>query len=293
MTRGPLRGCVAAAVTPLKDDGAAVDLDAIEPYVAYLEKGGVDGIFPLGTTGEGLLLSTEERERAAEAFVAAAHKPGRRRLSVAVHCGAATTAEAARLSAHAASIGADATVALGPTFFSYDAAAQLAHFRAVAAASRGSPFYVYEFAARVGYRLAPELLAKLRDLAPNFVGAKVSNATFDAVEPYLDPTLGLDVFVGAEALIARALAAGATGAVSGLAAVFPEVVSAHVRAPDAAGSTRVAELRRRVEAAPFHAASKEILVARGVPMRASVRAPLRPLDAAEARAARALAAADV
>ncbi len=77
-----LKGNLAAAITPLRDDGNALDEDAVAPYVDFLVEGGVDGILALGTTGEGILLSAEERKRAAELFVAAADDsvPGRRPL---------------------------------------------------------------------------------------------------------------------------------------------------------------------------------------------------------------------
>ena len=58
---------LAASVTPLRDGGAALDEDAIAPMVDFLAAGGVDGLFALGTTGEGVLLSLEERMRAAVA----------------------------------------------------------------------------------------------------------------------------------------------------------------------------------------------------------------------------------
>jgi len=58
---------LAASVTPRRDGGAALDEDAIAPMATFLAEGGVDGIFALGTTGEGVLLSLEERMRAAKA----------------------------------------------------------------------------------------------------------------------------------------------------------------------------------------------------------------------------------
>ncbi len=90
-----LRGRLAAAVTPLRDGGAALDEAAFGPYVDFLAAGGLDGILALGTTGEGILLSTDERRRAAELFVEAAGG----RLQVAVHCGAQTTADTVELAA--------------------------------------------------------------------------------------------------------------------------------------------------------------------------------------------------
>jgi dihydrodipicolinate synthase/N-acetylneuraminate lyase len=89
---------------------------------------------------------------------------------------------------------------------------------------------------------------------------------------------GLDVFVGAESLIGQGLAAGAAGAVSGLASAFPEVVVNAVRTGD---STAAGELRAKVERFPRHAALKEVVRTRGVPIDPAVRPPLRGLTDAE------------
>src|ERR1044071_1477571 len=61
-----LRGALAAAVTPLRDDGAALDEEAFRPYLDFLAAAGLDGILALGTTGEGILLSAAERRRVRE-----------------------------------------------------------------------------------------------------------------------------------------------------------------------------------------------------------------------------------
>jgi dihydrodipicolinate synthase/N-acetylneuraminate lyase len=120
------------------------------------------------------------------------------------------------------------------------------------------------------------VIERLRHAVDNLVGMKVSDAPFEAVRPYLFD--GLDVFVGAESLIGEGLAAGAAGAVSGLASAFPEAVVAAVRSGD---STAAGELRAKVEQFPRHAALKEVVRAKGVPMSAEVRAPLRALTDAE------------
>ena len=82
--------------------------------------------------------------------------------------------------------------------------------------------------------MALDVLRRLRERAPNFVGLKVSDAPWEAFEPYL--SLGLDVFVGPEALIHRGIEGGAIGAVSALASAFPEQVAAVVRDPTEAGA---------------------------------------------------------
>jgi len=258
-------------VTPLRDDGAALDEDAFEPYVDYLAAGGLDGLLALGTTGEGILLSLDERRRAAELFVAASGG----RLQVAVHAGAQTTADTTALAAHAVGAGADAVAVIGPPYFALDEESLFAHFTAAAKASEPLPFYLYEFRARTGYSIPLSLVERLRETAANLRGLKVSNQPFEAVEPYLGN--GLDAFIGAEGLIGRGLDGGAAGAVSGLAAAFPELVARAVHE----GEGDLAPVRAAIERFPFHSALKHVLERRGLPVREDVRAPLRTLTDAE------------
>ena len=266
-----LRGALAASVTPLRDVGDDVDEDAFGPLVDFYVATGLDGILALGTAGEGILLSSAERRRVADLFLQASD----RRLQVAVHCGAQTTAATVELAVHAAEVGADAVVVIGPPYFRLDERAQYSHFLAAAMACAPLPFYVYEFASTTGYAVAPAVLERLRDDAPNLVGLKVSDTPWDRFAEYLLP--GFDVFVGPEALIHEGLKAGAVGAVSALASAFPAEVAAVVRDPTAEGAARLAELRSFVERFPRQAALKRLLGANGIPIREDVRAPLRGL----------------
>ena len=266
-----LHGAVAAALTPLLAGGSELDEEAVGPYVDFLVEHGLDGILALGTTGEGVLLTVEERQRLAELFVAAA----RGRLQVVVHCGAQSTADTVALAEHAAQHGADAVAVIGPPYFPLDEDELVAHFEAAARACAPLPFYAYEFAARSGYAIPPPVLARLRERAPNLAGLKVSDSPWEKVAPYLID--GLDVFIGAEGLIERGLAAGAAGAVSGLAASFPDAVVPLVRDPSPELTERVAALRASFQRLPFHAALKTALGLRGVPVGPDVRAPLRGL----------------
>lgn len=259
-----LRGFLAAAVTPLRNGGSALDEEAFAPLVDFLAAAGLDGVFALGTTGEGILLSAEERKRAAELFVEA----GKGRLSVAVHCGAQTTAQTSALAGHAAEIGADAVAVIAPPYFRLDEDELVEHFAAAAEACAPLPFYIYEFARVSGYAVPLSVIARLRERASNLAGLKVSDRPWEAFEPYLIE--GLDVFVGPEVLIEQALERGAAGAVSALATAFPEEVVEHHTA-------RLAQLREAIERFSFHAALKRVLGRRGVAVREDVRAPLRGL----------------
>jgi dihydrodipicolinate synthase/N-acetylneuraminate lyase len=268
-----LRGALAAAVTPLRD--GAFDAPAVGPYVDFLAGHGLDGVLVLGTTGEGVLCSPEERREIAAAFVEAASG----RLQVAVHCGAQTTRDTALLAEHAAAAGADAVAVIAPPYFALDEGELLAHFEAAARACAPLPFYLYEFEARSGYPIPLPVIERLRERVENLAGMKVSDSPWKRLEPYL--VEGLDVFVGAEALLERGLAAGAAGAVSGLAASFPDAVVPLVREPGPETGERATSLRAKLQRYPFHAASKAALGFRGVPVGPEVRAPLRGLTDAE------------
>jgi len=268
-----LRGALAAAVTPLRDglfDGAAV-----EPYVDFLAGHGLDGVLALGTTGEGVLFSPAERREVATAFLDAA----KGRLQVAVHVGAQTTDDTVALAEHAAEAGADGVAVIAPPYFALDEEELLAHFEGAARSCAPVSFYLYEFVARSGYAIPLSVIERLRDRAPNFVGLKVSDSPWERLEPYLLDDL--DVFVGPEALVARGIAAGAAGAVSGLAGSFPDAVVPLVRKPTPERAQRAGALRAELERFPFHAASKAALGLRGVPVGPEVRAPLRGLTDAE------------
>ena len=270
-----LKGAIAAAVTPLRAGGIALDDDAFGPLVDFLADGGLDGILAFGTNGEGILLTVDERKRGLRLFLDATNG----RLQVAAHCGAQTTADTVALAADAAEAGADAVAVIGPPYFLLDEPAQLAHFAAAARASAPLPFYVYEFARTSGYPVSLDVLRRLRDVAENFSGLKVSDTPWEAFEPYLLD--GLDVFVGPEALIHLGMAGGAVGAVSALASAFPREVAAVVRDPTEAAAASIGGLRAVVEGFPRQAAMKRIIGAQGVAIGPDVRSPLRDLDDAE------------
>ena len=270
-----LHGAIAASVTPLTAGGRALDLAAVGTLVDFLHRGGVDGALVAGTTGEGVLLTIEERRHLAEAFVDARRSGFR----IAIHAGAQTTADTIALSAHAQRAGADAVAVIAPPYFPLDDEELVRHFVSAASAADPLPFYVYEFAGRSGYAIPPEVVTRVKAAAPNVVGMKVSDSPFEAVEPYLD--LDLDVFIGNEPLALAGLERGAVGCVSGLGAAFPEIAAALVHEQSPEAHDQVCMLRDRLAGIPFHAALKEVLSARGVLTTVDVRPPLRGLTDVE------------
>jgi N-acetylneuraminate lyase len=273
-----LRGVFAAAVTPLRAGGTQIDEPGIGHVTDFLVAGGVDGALVCGTAGEGMALGIAERERALETYLSAAGS----RIAIMAHCGAQTTAETVRLSAHAAEAGAVGVSVIAPPYFTLDDRALLAHLVAAAEACAPLPFYIYAFTARSGYPIPLAVIAQLRERVSNLVGLKVSEAPWERFEPYLIE--GLDIFVGPEALIAQGLARGAIGAISALASALPEVVVAAVREATPEATERAKTARMTLERFPMPAALKTVCAHRGVAIGGDVRLPLRALDPDEREA---------
>src|SRR5436190_16002682 len=272
-----LQGAIAAAVTPLRDGGRSLDETRVAPLIRFLADGGMDGALTCGTTGEGVLLSVAERRRMTELCLEA-QPPG---FAVAVHAGAQTTRDTVELASHAQEAGADAVAVIAPPYFPLDEQELFDHFRSAAGACDPLPFYLYEFVGRSGYAVPIPVIERLRDEVPNLAGLKVSDTPFEAVKPYLLD--GLDVFIGFEPLVLEGLAAGAVGAVSGLASAWPEVTAELVHGRSETAHGRAVALRDGLGGLGLPAAAKHLLAARGVIAQADVRAPLRSLTDDERR----------
>lgn len=271
--RGPLSGVVAATVTPLRDGGRELHLAAVPRLVDFYAEAGMRGVFVAGSTGEGVLLTLDERRTLLESFIAAAGD----QFAVVAHVGAQTTAEATALAEHARAAGVTAVGAVGPAYYRYDDAELIAHFEAIACACAPVPFYLYEIRDRTAYAIPEQVVLAVQERAGNLVGMKVSDRQLDELRTYILP--GLDVMVGSEALIPEAIALGAVGAVSGLAAALPRAVG-QVFAGNEPGS-HASALRSELSRYPFQSALKTTLVAQGVLDDPSVRGPLRPLTETE------------
>lgn len=261
---------LAAVVTPLRDGGEALDDEAIEPLVQFIEADGhCDGLFITGTTGEGLLLRPAERRRAAELFCAASE--GRR----IVHVGAQTTADTVALAAHAAEIGADGVAVVPPPYYPLDDRTIVEHMVAAGSACAPLPFFIYVFTARSGYRLGVPAIESIGERLDNLRGMKVTEADFENVKPYLG--IGLEVLVGAEPVIPEALAAGAAGAASALAGVNPARVRELLDSPSPEGGTAMTDMYREIAGeSGLIPGLKAELKRLGLPIREDVRRPLRP-----------------
>lgn len=154
---GPaFRGTFTVLVTPFTPDGAAVDLPALERLVEFQVTNGIEGLVPLGSTGEFLSVSREERAAITETVVRTAAG----RVPVLIGTGAEDTREAVALSREAERLGADGVMVI-PPYYSVPSEDELyVHYKAIADAI-GLPVMVYNNPATANVDLTPPVLARL------------------------------------------------------------------------------------------------------------------------------------
>jgi len=271
-----LNGIIVPMVTPFDDDGN-IDTNAVAPLVEYLVAAGVAGLFPSGTTGEGFLLTGDERRQLAEAVIAAAAG----RVPVIVHTGTPTTAETLALTQHAQAAGAQAVAILPPYVYQHSDEALKRHYLTVAQQVPDLPIFLYNFPAISHNTLSTALILALRAEAPNIVGMKDSSGSLEALTQVVAATKGdFNAINGGDGQALMALAMGFDGCVSGNANVVPELMVAlyqAVTAGDLSAARPLQQQLNQVRAILGDGGNlslfKGMLARRGVPV-GDVRPPL-------------------
>lgn len=232
--RRPLAGTWTALVTPFRD--GKLDEAALRRLVQRQVRGGVDGIVPVGTTGESPTLSYEEHIRVVELAV----KFAGGRLGVMAGTGANSTHEAVYLTREAARVGADASLQVAPYYNKPTQEGLFQHFAEIAGATR-LPLMLYSIPGRCGVEIAVETTARLAAACPTVVGIKEAGGNADRVSQLraaLPATF--TILSGDDALTLPFMAVGADGVVSVASNVAPKPVAAMVR-KFAAGDLRGAQ----------------------------------------------------
>ena len=277
MTFHPItRGVICPIVTPLKADGA-INPGMIRPLVDWLIDKGAAGIYPLGSTGEGPLFSSDERMTIAAAAVEAVSG----RVPVIVHTGAITSAEVITLTRHARDIGATAASVITPWYFQHSDTALEAHYRAILEAVPDFPVYLYNLPKFANNTLSAALVTRLARAFGNCVGLKDSSGdllTMCAVNHLQGGRF--NTAIGPDNLILAGLAMGLDCSVSGNCNHFPEVLVGIHEAFHAGDLSRAQALQKQLTAgsdiigkAGWLTISKGILAERGLPV-GGVRPPM-------------------
>ena len=277
-----LRGIYPALLTPMSDDGTEVNYSALRKLVALHISCGVHGFFVCGGSGEGILLTANERRQILETVLE--EVAGRAR--VIAHVGAVSTAQGQELARHAATLPVDAIAAIPPIYFKVDGVALREHYQWIAEAAGDKPLWVYNIPSATGVEISAAVMADLLKI-PTVSGIKYSAYNLFDMQKIIGLSPNITVHSGFDEVCVAGLSMGAHGAIGStynvLPTTFVRLFDAATRG-DWAGAQQIQEQANKVIQAlvsvPLMAGMKAILDGWGIPC-GGPRRPQRPLTTTE------------
>lgn len=229
-------GTYTAIVTPFRDN--KVDEAALARFVKFQIKGGIDGVVPVGTTGESPTLDYDEHIHVIEATVRAVGG----KVKVLAGTGANSTSEAVYLTKAAERAGADGSLQVAPYYNKPTQEGLFQHFRTIAVATK-LPIVLYSIPGRCGVEIAVDTVTRLARACKNIVGIKEAGGNADRVSQ-LRAALGpkFTIVSGDDSLTLPFMAVGAQGVISVASNIIPREVAQMVNAfakGDAAAAQRL------------------------------------------------------
>jgi len=218
MTKKRFQGTGTALVTPFRKDGS-IDEPALRRLVDLQVRGGIDMIFPCGTTGEGATLEPEEADRVLSIVI----QETRGRALVILGAGSNSTTKAVYGAERAKRLGADGVLSVGPYYNKPTQAGFFEHFKAVAEA--GCPVIVYNVPSRTGSNIEAGTMLRLAQV-PNIVATKEASGNLgQMMEVIRNRPPEFCVLSGDDALALPLIAVGGDGLVSVVSNEAPALVS--------------------------------------------------------------------
>lgn len=218
-----IKGIIPPVVTPMNGD-ETVNIPELRNQVERQIQGGVHGIFPFGTNGEGYILSLKEKEEILEATIDQVAG----RIPVYAGTGCISTRDTVYMSKRAEQLGADALSIITPSFALASQKELYDHYVEVAKAVN-IPIVLYNIPARTGNKLLPETVAKLAKDVDVILGAKDSSGDRENLKAYIQQTqdIGKDfsVLAGNDGNIFFCLQEGGKGGIAGRANLWPKTIA--------------------------------------------------------------------
>ena len=206
------------ALNTIYDKNDEINVDAIKELVRIYKSKGVKGVYVCGSTGEGFLLSTEERMQVAEAVMDAADGD----FTVIVHVGCAGTKESIRLARHAEKIGVDAVSAVPSVYYHLSPASVEKHWNGIID-STDLPFIIYNIPQLTSFNLPLDLFERMAK-NPKVIGIKNSEEPVYNMERYR--TVAGDDFIifnGSDEQYLGGRLMGANSGIGGTYGTMPEL----------------------------------------------------------------------
>ncbi len=278
------------AVTLFKQDGS-LDTAANQALYEHLIAGGVNGIVVMGSSGEFVSLSMEEKQELIR--IAAQTIAGRVRFLVGTSC--MDYRETIALSNYALDQGADGVMIVPPYYFALNDACVESYFDRVAEAVHGNIF-LYNFPDRTGYDVTPQAVLHLVRRHPNIVGYKDTVVemchTRELIKTMRSEFPAFEILSGYDDNFAHNILSGGNGNIGALSNLLPELTCAMVKAAREGNMDKVTEYQRSIDqwmdiygiSSNFIGVIKRALQLRGLPVEAVCRVPFVPLSEGEDQA---------
>ena len=219
-----IKGTGVALVTPFKSN-FEVDYDALENLVRHVTKGGVDYLVALGTTGETVTLTNEEKLKV---FQVIKDVNGHKLPLVLGHGGNNTRSLIEGIKRYDLN-GVEAILSVVPPYNRPNQRGLYAHYKAFSAASP-LPFLLYNVPGRTGVNLEPETTLALANDCDNILGVKEASGNIEQIMRILrSAPEGFQVISGDDGITIPLISVGATGLISVIANAFPKEISLAVR----------------------------------------------------------------
>jgi 4-hydroxy-tetrahydrodipicolinate synthase len=233
-------GTYTAIVTPFKN--GQLDEAALARLVKNQIKGGVDGIVPVGTTGESPTVDCDEHVRIIELCV----KFAAGKIKVLAGTGANSTSEAIVLTKAAEGVGADGSLQVAPYYNKPTQEGLYQHFKAIARNTK-LPIILYSIPGRCGIEIAVPTVKRLAASCNNIIGIKEAGGNADRVSQ-LRAALGnkFEILSGDDSLTLPFMAVGAQGVISVASNVAPREVSTMVRAYAAGDTEKALQIHQKM-----------------------------------------------
>lgn len=216
-------GTHTALVTPFRD--GAFDPEAFTALIEKQIEGGVEGIVPVGTTGESPTLSHEEHAE----VIRIAIKAAKGRVKVIAGTGSNSTTEAVSLTVEAEKLGADAALLVAPYYNKPSQEGLYRHFKAIANAVK-IPIILYSIPGRCGIEIGVDTVARLARDCSNIVCIKEAGGSVERVNALRSALpASFEILSGDDSLTLPFLSAGAVGVISVASNLIPREVSEMVR----------------------------------------------------------------
>lgn len=226
-----LTGVFTAMVTPFS--GGAVDYGILREMVEFQVAAGVDGVLPMGTTGESPTLSFEEHAKVIQTVIETVNK----RCIVMAGTGANCTREAVQLTKEAKEMGADCSLQVTPYYNKPSQEGLYRHFATVADEAE-LPIVLYNVPGRAGKEIAIPTISRLSENA-NIIAVKEAGGSVDRVSQILD-ACDITVLSGDDSLTIPMMSVGAKGIISVASNIIPAELKEMV---DAMSSSNIAKAR--------------------------------------------------